>query len=147
VFFVNVLITQLRGKPSGDDPWDARTLEWSIPSPPPHYNFAEIPIVKERDDFWHHKYAENEAGELVPVVAGGADGEEAQATHREDHQSEARAGAHGEPHMPGPSYWPLVASIGIPFIGYGVMFQWALAAIGGVILLVGVYGWALEPGE
>jgi cytochrome o ubiquinol oxidase subunit I len=37
------------------DPWDGRTLEWSIPSPPPAYNFAEVPIVNGRDAFWEMK--------------------------------------------------------------------------------------------
>jgi cytochrome o ubiquinol oxidase subunit 1 len=40
----------------GNDPWDGRTLEWSIPSPPPFYNFAVEPVVQERDDFWDKKY-------------------------------------------------------------------------------------------
>ncbi len=38
------------------DPWDGHTLEWSIPSPAPAYNFAVLPEVSERDDFWHHKH-------------------------------------------------------------------------------------------
>jgi len=38
------------------DPWDGRTLEWSIPSPPPVYNFAHIPQVIARDDFWERKH-------------------------------------------------------------------------------------------
>jgi cytochrome o ubiquinol oxidase subunit I len=33
------------------DPWDGRTLEWSVPSPPPPYNFARIPEVDGRDAF------------------------------------------------------------------------------------------------
>jgi cytochrome o ubiquinol oxidase subunit 1 len=37
------------------DPWDARTLEWSIPSPAPYYNFAIDPVVTERDDWWYKK--------------------------------------------------------------------------------------------
>ncbi|WP_068471053.1 cytochrome o ubiquinol oxidase subunit I [Candidatus Protochlamydia phocaeensis] len=37
------------------DPWNGRTLEWSIPSPPPIYNFALIPQVEERDSFWATK--------------------------------------------------------------------------------------------
>ncbi|HSI20674.1 MAG TPA: cytochrome o ubiquinol oxidase subunit I [Verrucomicrobiae bacterium] len=37
------------------DPWDGRTLEWSIPSPVPLYNFAVIPHVKDRDAFWAAK--------------------------------------------------------------------------------------------
>ena len=34
------------------DPWNGRTLEWSIPSPPPHYNFAVIPTVTGQDAWW-----------------------------------------------------------------------------------------------
>jgi cytochrome o ubiquinol oxidase subunit I len=49
----------------GNDPWDGRTLEWSIPSPPPFYNFAIEPVVHERDDFWDKKY--NRAPEAAPV--------------------------------------------------------------------------------
>ncbi|WP_340147624.1 cytochrome o ubiquinol oxidase subunit I [Buchnera aphidicola] len=37
------------------DPWDGRTLEWSIPSPAPIYNFSNIPVVEHRDDFWFKK--------------------------------------------------------------------------------------------
>lgn len=38
------------------DPWGGRTLEWSIPSPPPVYNFAIIPTVDQRDAFWEKKH-------------------------------------------------------------------------------------------
>lgn len=37
------------------DVWDARTLEWSVASPPPFYNFAVTPQVQERDQFWEDK--------------------------------------------------------------------------------------------
>jgi cytochrome aa3-600 menaquinol oxidase subunit 1 len=37
------------------DPWDGRTLEWSLPSPVPHYNFAQIPTVNGRDAWWEMK--------------------------------------------------------------------------------------------
>lgn len=37
------------------DPWDGRTLEWTIPSPPPAYNFAIIPKVTDRDEFTAQK--------------------------------------------------------------------------------------------
>ena len=53
------------GPIAGDDPWDGRSLEWSIPSPPPEYNFAEIPEVEARDDCWHRKYTEDAEGRLV----------------------------------------------------------------------------------
>jgi len=37
------------------DPWDGRTLEWSVPSPAPFYNFATLPEVSTRDAFWEMK--------------------------------------------------------------------------------------------
>lgn len=40
---------------AGSDPWNGRTLEWSTPSPPPHYNFAAIPQVHGRDAWWAAK--------------------------------------------------------------------------------------------
>lgn len=40
------------------DPWNGRTLEWSIPSPPPIYNFAITPIVDEVDPLWAIKRGE-----------------------------------------------------------------------------------------
>lgn len=37
------------------DPWNGRTLEWSVPSPAPFYNFTKLPVVTERDQFWADK--------------------------------------------------------------------------------------------
>ena len=37
------------------DPWNARTLEWSIPSPPPAWNFTRLPSVEGTDAYWHMK--------------------------------------------------------------------------------------------
>lgn len=37
------------------DPWGGRTLEWATSSPPPFYNFAEVPVIHERDAFWEMK--------------------------------------------------------------------------------------------
>src|SRR5206468_2353574 len=34
------------------DPWNGRTLEWSVASPAPFYNFAVLPVVDSRDYFW-----------------------------------------------------------------------------------------------
>jgi cytochrome c oxidase subunit 1 len=48
VFVANLLWSYFRGEPAGSDPWDAWTLEWSTPSPPPAYNFPVLPVVKSR---------------------------------------------------------------------------------------------------
>ena len=58
VFLVNVILSKRKKQNAGGDPWDARTLEWSIASPPPHYNFVEIPKVNNIDDWWYKKYPE-----------------------------------------------------------------------------------------
>jgi cytochrome c oxidase subunit 1 len=137
-FIANVVLTARRGERASADPWDGRTLEWSIPSPPPPYNFAEIPQVKALDDFWHRKYVESEEGVPVPVVAGGATAERA-AAHDEGHGD-----GHGI-HMPLPSFWPVVAALGPMIIAFGFIYDYALVAAGAAIMLVGIYGWALEP--
>src|SRR6266550_796366 len=43
---VNVLLSVRNGKPAGNDPWQANTLEWFTPSPPPENNFDVIPRVR-----------------------------------------------------------------------------------------------------
>ncbi|GBC87436.1 Cytochrome c oxidase subunit 1 [bacterium HR12] len=133
VFLVNVAITQRKPRGEEADPWDGRTLEWLTSSPPPEHNFDEIPTVHALDEAWHRKYAETEDGRLVPVPAGGS-GAEAAHGHR----------AQGV-HLPSPSYYPFIASLGLFVLGYGLIFSWWLAIAGAVVLLAGLYGWALEP--
>ncbi|MEX0682986.1 MAG: cytochrome c oxidase subunit I [Dehalococcoidia bacterium] len=135
LFIVNFMISVRRGKEAGADPWDGRTLEWTIPSPPPEYNFAEIPTVHSLDDFWHQKYREDETGRVVPVLAGGA--VETETEHHEE-------GGHGI-HMPSPSFMPLIASLGFPFVATGLMYDYALVPVGFALILIGFYGWAMEP--
>jgi cytochrome c oxidase subunit 1 len=139
IFLVNFVMSLINGKKAGADPWDARTLEWSIPSPPPHYNFAEIPHVHARDDFWHRKYQEDEQGNVLPVMAGAAHVTET--AHGGDGHEEHAEGIH----LPTPSYFPLIASLGFPFIGFGLIYDYALVPVGAALILVGLFGWALEP--
>jgi cytochrome c oxidase subunit I len=56
LFLINVIVSLRRGKPAGNDPWDAWTLEWSTTSPPPAYNFDTIPEVKSRRPLWDLKH-------------------------------------------------------------------------------------------
>lgn len=60
--FVGLFTSILHRKKNWDhthgDPWNARTLEWSIPSPPPIYNFAIIPVVDQIDPLWAIKRGE-----------------------------------------------------------------------------------------
>lgn len=45
-----------KNKDTTGDPWDGRTLEWSLPSPPHIYNFAVLPTVNDHDAFWEMKH-------------------------------------------------------------------------------------------
>jgi cytochrome c oxidase subunit I len=59
VLLVNLLRSYFRGASAGSDPWDAWTLEWSTASPPPAYNFAEIPRVRSRRPLWDQKHPDD----------------------------------------------------------------------------------------
>jgi len=151
-FIVNVIATRKKER-CAEDPWDARTLEWTIPSPPPEYNFKEIPLVTSRDEFWHRKYREDEHGRSVrretteaqPAMAG---------TEIEPSPASSASGApdhvadEHEPHihMPSPSYWPLVMAFGLPILCYGMIYKtWIVAISGGIWTMASMYAWALEP--
>lgn len=51
------------------DPWDGRTLEWSVSSPAPEYNFASIPTVTGRDAFWTMKQSKSHEKPVYKDIA------------------------------------------------------------------------------
>ena len=59
IFVINVLWSLKYGKPAGQDPWNAWTLEWSTTSPPPPYNFEELPVVRSRRPLWDLKHPDD----------------------------------------------------------------------------------------
>ena len=129
IYLGGMIWSYFKGAVAGPDPWDARTLEWSIPSPPPEYNFAVTPTVHARDAWWHEKY------------------------HREEMAREkaahARAeAAHGGIHLPDQSWYPLFAAGGLLIAGLSFAnYSLVGSLIGAGILFVSVYLWSLEgPG-
>jgi cytochrome c oxidase subunit 1 len=44
-FIINFFWSIKKGQKVGDNPWDATTIEWAAPSPPPHGNFAVEPVA------------------------------------------------------------------------------------------------------
>jgi cytochrome c oxidase subunit I len=59
IFAFNLVWSYKNGKPAGDDPWDAWTLEWMTTSPPPSYNFEEVPTVHSRRPLWDLKHPDD----------------------------------------------------------------------------------------
>jgi cytochrome c oxidase subunit 1 len=84
--------------------------------------------------FFHRKYAEDpESGRLVKI-----------ATAEEIHGGIGDADQHI--HMLFPSHWPLVLALGLPIVAYGIIFfSYSHAAVDGLIVILGAFGWILEP--
>jgi cytochrome c oxidase subunit 1 len=118
IFLWNLWRSAFRGAPAGTNPWNAGTLEWATSSPPPHYNFAEIPEVKSRDPLWSSKFRV----ETKPL------------SHDE------------EPIMPSPSFWPILTAFGISLTWILVMTRiWWVPLIGLAVTAICVYSWAFQP--
>jgi cytochrome c oxidase subunit 1 len=146
LFVYNLGHSMRYGKPAGNDPWDAATLEWAIPSPPPEYNFAQIPTVGHRDPLWWEKYDRH----------GGHSHTNDPAHVGEDQDLSAINDVRGHIHMPNPSYYPLIASVGIlvgalgllldnPRIVIGLLHLPTLCVAGIIVFVYGVFGWAFQP--
>ena len=136
LLFIFSLLRDLRsGKEAGDDPWDGRTLEWSISSPPPHYDFGDLPIVKDRDPLWYAKHPEllekrddlSQSTDDEPTYQNAADDEDEFI------------------HIPGQSWFPFLASVGL-FVGgmSAVYHNWVLGSLSVAFIALCFYAWAFE---
>jgi cytochrome c oxidase subunit 1/cytochrome c oxidase subunit I+III len=59
IFVWNIVASALHGKPAGDNPWNAWTLEWATTSPPPAHNFDLLPPIGSRRPLWDLTHPEN----------------------------------------------------------------------------------------
>ncbi len=137
LLLVNALVSKRQwekaGRPDpGPDPWDGRTLEWSIQSPTPEHNFDVTPQVNELDDWWHRKYAMDDNHNLVKVA---------------EPEDIAQPGDAEGVHLPAPSFWPILLAFSLPIIGYGIIFSLWLTIPGGILMMASMFGWALEPAD
>jgi len=124
IFVYDVVSSLRKPKEAGPNPWGyGYTLEWATESPPPAYNFG----VKLPEDFRSERplYDWKKLG-LWPV------GEEA--TLRTS-----------EIHLPNPSVWPLVSSLGLAVFLAGLVLQGPLWTVGLGIALFAFVMWAGEP--
>lgn len=130
VFLINIIATARKPVTALSDPWDGRTLEWSIPSPAPEYNFKQTPLVRGYDALWKEKMAGNK--QMTPAEPVGSI------------------------HMPSASILPLVMSVGLFIAGFGFMYRnYYVAGAGIVVTFIAMFlrsvyddhGWHIEPEE
>lgn len=134
IFFVNIAISRRQwiadGRPNpGPDPWDARSLEWMTASPTPEHNFDEEIEVESLDEFWHRKYGYDENHNVVRIASA---------------EEVAQDGSATDVHLPSPSYFPIVLSLGLPIIAYGLIYSLWLCIPGAALLVYGMVGWIFE---
>lgn len=108
LFLVNMIVTNMKPRDAADDPWeDGRTLEWTISSPPPEYNFKQLPLVRANDAWWKEKMDGQKAMTPAEPV--------------------------GPIHMPSPSILPFLMSVGLFISGFGFMYKLHWLAIAGIV--------------
>ncbi|MBW3654694.1 MAG: cytochrome c oxidase subunit I [Gemmatimonadetes bacterium] len=159
IFAINLVVSWKWGKVAGANPWGAPTLEWSIPSPPPVYNFRTIPVVHSRMPLWEgdetkeggipHGRAEEDTEQVH--LMGAKVGE---VTYPDE---ESKMSAHDLGiHLPPPSFWPIVLAAGISLTFIGLIFRtmdgplhwlWLLTVVGVGVTTLAIFKFAFEPGH
>lgn len=130
-FLINVFVTWAKPRNASNDPWeDGRSLEWTIPSPPPEYNFKQTPLVRGYDAWWKEKMEGKTAMTPAEPV--------------------------GSIHMPSPSILPFIMSVGLFIAGFGFMYDQLIVAGVGLAITLGCmvvrsliddHGFHIEPEE
>jgi len=135
MFLINVAVSWNRGALATANPWQADTLEWSIPSPAPVYNYLYLPTVNSRTPLWTE-------AEDQPVVKGmRADILEVLVTNLLDAMPDHR-------HLlDGTSYWPFLTAVAIGIgIITAIFTPWGVV-IGSVLAFICLAGWFWPHGE
>jgi cytochrome c oxidase subunit I+III len=140
LFLIDALSSLWIGPLAGDNPWDAGTLEWSVASPPPAYNFAVIPMVTSREPLWEKRLTIGVAEGIVPGPVL-EEGRETVAT------SALEADTTGVLHMPEDTAVPLLTSLGVLGAGYALLagsVLWVGLAAAWLFVCITVWLWPSE---
>ncbi|HEX3394801.1 MAG TPA: cytochrome c oxidase subunit I [Acidimicrobiales bacterium] len=142
----NWVWSRRKGEVVGDDPWDADSLEWSTTSPPPHYNFAAIPLVASRHPLWDQRPLPFAESGDEPDTSGlgiqGAVDRETPVTSGIDTRPE------GNLEIPHETYLPFVLALGIAVLFVGLLIQAIVVGVAGVALaMMATLWWAWRTEE
>jgi cytochrome c oxidase subunit 1 len=154
IFVYNFFKSKRSGEVASDNPWDAATLEWSIPSPPPEYNFARLPVVESRYPLWDLTHPER-TSDIPHSHDGWADQEKAADASPVHIETERRTAKELGIPMPIPTIKPLFVALGIIVLFLGLLLTRALpfwtafaVMMTGTAMIVGfLYNWLTSPLE
>ncbi len=140
LLLTNVARSLRSGVAAGPNPWDAPTLEWSVPSPPPPYNFVTIPVVASRHPLWEDRLNETDERSILRRGMLLDDGKETLGVTALDAEPDAIIV------MPDDSLLPVVLALGmaVVFGGMLVVNWWAIGA-GALMLTVTLLLWMAPP--
>lgn len=136
MFLYNLLISLRRGAVAGDNPWDAPTLEWSTPSPPPAFNFVTIPTIATRHPLWEDRLDDSDERSHLKQGMLLDEGRETIGTSAVD------ARPHVILKMPGDSILPLLNTLAMTaFFTASLLRQWWVVSLAGLTLLLTAVIW------
>ncbi len=143
LLFGNLVWSYLRGEPAGPDPWRAPTLEWTVPSPPPAYNFAVIPTVRSAYPNWD---PDDRAGDRRNLEAGTLVLERG---HEQSVTTPADAWLSEIVRMPSESPWPLALALSLALVFVSLLVsQYLVACVFLGLCAVTLLAWhSKEPQE
>ncbi|HZY61858.1 MAG TPA: cytochrome c oxidase subunit I [Edaphobacter sp.] len=129
LFLLNIWVSLKRGEQASANPWGAGTLEWATTSPPPSYNFLNLPTVNGREALW-------DAAPNQPVVTGlHEDTREFLTTRTIDAEPE------GLDEFPAPTIWPFLAAVATTVMFIGSIFRPVAVSIGAVPIAITLIAW------
>jgi cytochrome c oxidase subunit I len=136
LLLINVMKSLKSGAAAGRNPWDAPTLEWSVSSPPPPYNFAVIPTVASRHPLWEGRLGTEEGRSTLDRGMLLVEGKETIGT----------SGLDADPDMvlkmSKDSFAPISLAAGMSVLFTGLLLKlWALAIVGAVICTMALIAW------
>src|SRR3954453_7861200 len=134
LFVVDAVRSARHGRLAGDNPWNAPTLEWATASPPPPYNFRNIPVVAGAYPLWDEPL-------ILPVATGlRVERREIVITSVAEARPEAREAS------PRNSIWPLLAALATSvMLIWSIFSPWAVVW-GSIPIAVALIGWFWPKG-
>jgi cytochrome c oxidase subunit 1/cytochrome c oxidase subunit I+III len=136
LLLVNVARSLRSGAAAGPNPWDAPTLEWSVPSPPPPYNFVSIPIIASRHPLWEDRLNETDERSILGSDVLLDEGKETLAVTALDAEPDAIMT------MPGDSLLPVILALGMSVVFGGMLVvNWWAVSVGAVGVAITLLAW------